>query len=256
MSCSVKRTVEVLRVDRHGLRRAPDEVAVEHPLTVSVADVEVATLLCSPSHVEDLVVGFLFSEGFIGGPEEVVSLHHDPDAARVAVELEGPLPSARRVVTSGCGARGTLRAEGLPRRVEAELVVGVSELVEAMTELHRSGRLFEATGAVHSAGLARGGRVLLVREDVGRHNAVDKVVGAALRSGLEPGQLVLLSSGRLSSEMVLKAARLGAPVVASRAAPTDLAVELAERLGVTLIGFLRGLKMNLYANPERIRGEK
>jgi len=230
-------------------------VAVEHPLTVSVGDVEVATLLCSPSHVEDLVVGFLFSEGFIGGLGDVIALHHDPDAGRVVVELRGSLPPARRVVTSGCGARGTLRAEGLPRRVEAELEVEVSELVEAMTELNRSGRLFEATGAVHSAGLARGGRVLVVREDVGRHNAVDKVVGAALRSGLGPGGLVVLASGRLSSEMVLKAARFGAPVVASRAAPTDLAVELAERLGITLVGFLRGLRMNLYANPERIRGE-
>jgi FdhD protein len=225
------------------------EVVREQPLTVYVNGERFLTLLCSPFDLEPLVLGYLWMEKVIAGLDEIAGLSVSEVDGRADVTLTRPvtLPT-ERILTSGCGGGITFRID--PRlfpRVRSTLKVKPEALAARLHDLLRDARHYHASRGIHGAALADADRVLLVAEDVGRHNAVDKLKGLALLRGLPTDDRILLSTGRVSSEMLLKAARMGVPLIASRTSPTEMAVALAEQLGITVAGYVRGDGLNLYA---------
>ena len=233
-----------------------DAVAVEEPLEIRVDGQPLAVTMRTPGHDEELALGFLYGEGLIHGPRPA-----DPpaDFAANVVDVAGPLnhdPGERRFyTTSSCGVCGKGALEEVAVH-SAPLPAGpsvVRSLVASLPDrLHQPG--FERTGGLHATGLFDiRGALLLAREDVGRHNAMDKVVGRALLDGLVPlGERVLCVSGRLSFELVQKAAVAGAPMLVGVGAPSSLAISLAEDRGMTLCGFARAGRVNVYTHPHRI----
>jgi FdhD protein len=234
-----------------------DPVAIEEPLEIRVDGRPLSVTMRTPGHDEELALGFLFGEGLIDGPREAGLTE---DFAINTVEVAGPLlrdPGERRFyTTSSCGVCGKGALEevavasaplGPGPVVDRELLVGLPERLEQPT--------FELTGGVHATGLFdTAGRLLLAREDVGRHNAMDKVIGRALLDGLLPlGDKILCVSGRLSFELVQKAAVAGAPILVGVGAPSTLAIELAADRNMTLAGFTRRGRTNVYTGPERVR---
>ncbi len=270
----VEKPFEVVALDRAVRAERLDSVAVESPLTVFIDGHELATLLCTPEHLEDLVVGFLFGQGLIAGPDDVAGLRLEVEAGRAEVRLARPVSLAdrlyaRRVITTGCGAAGSdfysaldaLQVKPLPGPVAPPSGVAAAAILEAARRLQTDSPLFRATGGVHTAVLAGpDGAAIVTRDDIGRHNAADKAIGHIVRTGDRSGQAgpgsgpaaFLMVTGRVSSDIVLKAVRGGVPIVASRSAPTSLAVELAGRLNLTLAGFVRGRRMNVYSAPWRV----
>jgi FdhD protein len=243
----------VLTVERDGQR---DEVAVEEPLEIRVDGRPLTITMRTPGHDEELALGFLYGEGLIDSPH---AAGLTADFAANTVEVAGPLtrdPGARRFyTTSSCGVcgKGSLEevavyAPDLPSgpRVARNLLAALPD--------HLRQPSFERTGGLHATGLfTAGGELELVREDVGRHNAMDKVVGRALLDGRLPlHERVLCVSGRLSFELVQKAAVAGAPILVGVGAPTSLAIALAADRGMTLAGFARGGHVNLYTGAERV----
>jgi FdhD protein len=241
-------------VVRHDGER--DEVAVEEPLEIRVDGRALTVTMRTPGHDEELALGFLFGEGLIDSPH---AAGLTDDLAANVVDVRGPLlrdPGARRFyTTSSCGVCGkgsleevAVHAPMLPAgpRVKRGLLAALPD------RLRQPG--FGRTGGMHATGLfGSDGELLLVREDVGRHNAMDKVVGRALLDGLLPlEERVLCVSGRLSFELVQKAAVAGAPILVGVGAPTSLAVELAADRGMTLAGFARDERVNVYSGEERV----
>jgi FdhD protein len=267
------RRVAVDRLADGRSRLDHDEVAVEEPLEIQLGSAPLVVLMRTPGHDAELVRGFLVSEGVVAHAGQIRSLRHcslavDPDAAdnviRVQLEdgVEVDLQRLRRNLhaSSSCGICGKASIENVleaaaPLRDDSRFDM---RLLSRLVSRLRSGQLlFDRTGGVHAAGLvAPGGELLVVREDVGRHNAVDKVVGWALASGRVPlAGHALVVSGRISFEIAQKALAARIPLLAAVSAPTSLAVELAEGAGLTLVGFLRGQRANVYGLRERLVGE-
>jgi FdhD protein len=233
-----------------------DVVAIEEPLEIRVDGSALAVTMRTPGHDEELALGFLYGEGLIDGPR-VVGLTED--LANNTIEVQGPLtrdPGVRRFyTTSSCGVCGKGALEEV-----AVLSAPVSDAptISRMLAAQLPSRLeqpgFERTGGLHATGLFNAeGEVLCTREDVGRHNAMDKVVGRALADGRLPlAGHILCVSGRLSFELVQKAAVAGAPILIGVGAPSSLAIELAQDRGLTLCGFARRGNVNVYTHPERI----
>ncbi|MFJ5992712.1 formate dehydrogenase accessory sulfurtransferase FdhD [Lentzea sp. NPDC092896] len=267
---TVRRAVE--RVSPSGRRRRVDALAAEEPLELRVNGKALAVTMRTPGHDVELAHGFLLSEGVIGSPEDVSIARFcegtGPDGMNTYNVLdvalaEGVPPPDTGVernfyTTSSCGVcgKGALDAVKLKTRYSPALDE-VKVTPEALTgfpdALRERQKVFESTGGLHAAGLFVDGELLVVREDVGRHNAVDKVLGWAVLQNLVPLRgAVLMVSGRASFELVQKAAMSGIPVLAAVSAPSSLAVELAEEQGMTLVGFLRGDSMNVYTGGERV----
>jgi FdhD protein len=233
-----------------------DEVAVEAPLEIRVDGVALAVTMRTPGHDEELALGFLRTEGLIVG---VHSVGLSADFAANVIDVEGPLrrdPGARRFyTTSSCGVcgKGALEEVAVDAPMAARGPRVPRRLLAALPDrLRQPG--FRRTGGMHATGLfTADGELTLVREDVGRHNAMDKVVGRALLEGLVPlhGR-ILCVSGRLSFELVQKAAVAGAPILVGVGAPSSLAIELAADRGITLAGFARRGRVNVYTGSERI----
>jgi FdhD protein len=233
------------------------EVVREQPLTVYVNGTRFLTLLCTPVKLEALVVGYLWMEMVIADPAEIRSLDVSPVDGRADVTLihDVELPT-ERILTSGCGGGITFRVDHrLFPRLASPLTVSAEDLAARMHDLFAAAVLYKASRGIHGAALCDPDRLLLMAEDVGRHNAVDKVTGEALLRGIPTAGRILLSTGRVSSEMLLKAARMGVPIVASRTSPTEMAVGLAEQLNVTVCGYVRTDGLNLYAGHGLVVGE-
>jgi FdhD protein len=269
---TVRRPVVRRAAGRPATRR-PDALAVEEPMELRVDGRALAVTMRTPGHDVELSHGFLLTEGVITAADQLVSARYcdsvdeagvntynvldvalAPGVASPEVGVERHFPT-----TSSCGVCGKasldavrLRSRFPPAgdtaRVEADTLYGLPDALRAAQ------RVFDSTGGLHGAGLfTAGGAPLVVREDVGRHNAVDKVLGWALLNGHVPAAgCVLMVSGRASFELVQKAVMAGVPVLAAVSAPSSLAVELAVEAGMTLVGFLRGTSMNIYAGAERI----
>jgi len=248
-------TAQTLVSVTHDGRR--DEVAVEEPLEIRVDGTPLAVTMRTPGHDEELALGFLYGEGLIDGPR---SAGPTEDFAGNVVEVSGPLlrdPDARRFyATSSCGVCGKGALEelaviapdvGAGPQITRALLADLPERLRQPT--------FERTGGLHATGLFdAGGELLLVREDVGRHNAMDKVIGRALLDGMLPlAEEVLCVSGRLCFELVQKAAMAGAPVLVGVGAPSSLAIELAADRAITLAGFARRGSVNVYTGEQRLR---
>jgi FdhD protein len=236
---------------------AQDVVAVEEPLEIRINGVPVAVTMRTPGHDEELALGFALSEGL---RPEGARLPDDLAANTVELDAPGfdPARLARSFYTSSsCGVcgKGALEAVSVEApRVTSELTVSAQLIAVLPDRLRAAQPAFEATGGIHATGLFdEHGELLCLREDVGRHNALDKVIGWAFRGGLLPlDRSVLCVSGRLSFELVQKAAVAGCPVLVAVGAPSSLAVELAKDRGVTLCGFVRGGRLNVYSEPWRV----
>src|SRR5579859_3376261 len=236
--------------------RGEDEVAVEEPLEIRAGGRALAVPMRTPGHDEELALGFLYGEGLIDGPRPAGLTQ---DLAANTVEVAGPLlhePGSRRFyTTSSCGVCGKGALEEVAV-LSAPLADGPrvlrSLLAQLPDRLEQPG--FELTGGLHATGLfAPDGTPMITREDVGRHNAMDKVIGRALLDGLVPlGERILCVSGRLSFELVQKAAVAGAPILVGVGAPSSLAISLADDRGMTLGGFARRGSVNVYTHPERV----
>ena len=239
-------------------RSHPDELAVEEPLELRIGGEPIAFTMLTPGHDEELALGFLYSEGF--HPRSAAPTA-DLAANTIEVELEAPIDPERVrrnfYTSSSCGVCGKGAIEAVrveTARVESEIRVPLDVVAGLPARLLGGQEVFAATGGLHATGLFDpAGELLCLREDVGRHNAMDKVIGWAFLAGRLPlTQNVLCVSGRLSFELVQKAAVAGCPLVVAVGAPSTLAVELARDLGVTLCGFVRGGRVNVYSEPWRV----
>jgi len=269
MSSEAVREVDVLRVaDAHAVR-ARDRVALEEPLEIQLAGASLAVVMRTPGHDLELVTGFLVTERVVSSLADVEAVRHCSDAAPeaednvVRVTLRaGVRPDLERLrrnlfASSSCGVCGKATLENALAAappLDDATRLRASVLVELPARLRAAQPAFDETGGLHAAGLFDGdGRLLVAREDVGRHNAVDKVVGWAARAGRLPlTGASLVVSGRASFEIVQKALAARIPIVAAVSAPSSLAVTLAQESGIALVGFLRGRSFNVYGSRERI----
>jgi FdhD protein len=267
---TVRRAVE--RVSPNGRQRRVDALAAEEPLELRVNGKALAVTMRTPGQDVELAHGFLLSEGVIGSAQDVSIARFcegtGPDGMNTYNVLdvalaEGVPPPDTGVernfyTTSSCGVCGKAALDAVKLKTRFSPALDPVQVTpEALTgfpdALRERQKVFESTGGLHAAGLFVNGELLVVREDVGRHNAVDKVLGWAVLQNLVPlTGAVLMVSGRASFELVQKAAMAGIPVLAAVSAPSSLAVELAEEQGMTLIGFLRGDSMNVYTGGERV----
>lgn len=264
--------VEIRRLDGDARSMAADAVAVEEPLEIRVRGRSVAVTMRTPGHDEELAAGFLLTEGVIESATDIAEIAHcqSGEARQTGnvvnvflasgVEVDFKKLTRHVFASSSCGLCGKAAIDSVIQTyptMKSSLRVSAEVLETLPAKLREAQKAFDATGGLHAAALFDStGRMLVAREDVGRHNAVDKVVGWALQQGLVPlAGCVLLVSGRVSYEIVQKALAAGLPMVCAVSAPTSLAVELARESGLTLVGFLRGRTMNLYSGVWRVGGE-
>jgi FdhD protein len=252
--------LEVERISGDRVERLQDVVIKERPATVIFNDIELATLMCTPKDLDRLAVGFLFAEGLVTGKKEIKKVVVDDADGVVWVYTKNaqkpPADSvARRFITTGCGKGLTFvdaSQRGGDLRLRSDASIPVSAIHALMKEFLSRSRLHKITGGAHSAALCNSKEILVFNEDIGRHSAIDKVVGECILKGMRMKDRFLVTSGRISSEILIKAARSRVPVIISKSAPTDLAVRLAGDFGITLVGFARGQRMNVYSNGRRI----
>ena len=233
------------------------ETIVETPVSLTVNGQVWLTFMCTPVHLEAMSVGFLYNEGIIESIDEVedvrVCEHGDNVDVWLNRSVEQP-QSWRR--TSGCTggvtavdalARVDVSFDGDQPQIPAEAVGQIVEMLVQAQELYRE------TGGVHSSALCDGEKIVVIADDIGRHNTLDKIAGLCMMNNVWPGTRILITTGRISSEMLQKAARLQAPILISRTSPSSLSIEMAERYGITLIGYARRDRFNVYANSQRIQ---
>lgn len=252
--------LEIIRIKDNRRSKEEDQVVAEMPLTLFVNGKGFITLLCSPAKLKCLAIGFLYSEGLLKTSADILNIRVDLERNAVFVEtaLEAGRVeklSAQRTITSG-GGKGMVffnvldSLQGKP--VESSLKISVPKLLQLMAALQKRALLHKATGGVHSSALADREGILFYSEDIGRHNAVDKIVGECILKNISVGNKILLTSGRLTSEIVVKASKLRLPFLVSRSAPTSLGVRLAAEMGITLVGFVRGGRLNIYTHEFRV----
>jgi len=250
----------ILRVTGQGASQGTDVVVREFPLTIILNDRELLTLLCSPTNLEYLAVGFLLSEGLIKGKDEIRKIITDEPRGVVRVKTRQDSEfvddfSFKRLITSSCGGGASIyRATDARGQLKVESQIGISavDIFALVREFQHSSQIFRASGGVHSAALCDTKSILLFSEDIGRHNAIDKIFGECILRDIPTDERIVVTSGRISSEILLKVAKRNIPVLISKSAPTNLGVKLASDFGVTLIGFVRGERMNVYANGWRV----
>jgi len=251
----------ILKVSGNNVDGVVDSVASELPITLVINNEPLVTLLCTPSELEELAVGFLLTEGILRNKETIKKLEVDEEELSVRIDLSD-LPSdftkmfEKRTISSGCGKGITFtsyRTEA-DRRIEAKgHLLSLEDIKKLLNIFRNISKLYAETGGVHSAALSNGKDILFFSEDIGRHNAVDKLIGKAFLQSISVENKILVTSGRVTSEIMTKAGRNRFPILISRAAPSCMAISYAEDMGITLIGFARGDRMNIYTWPNRIK---
>lgn len=250
----------ILRVSKEGKKDTEDIITKEFPLTIILNNQELVTLLCSPANLKYLAVGFLFSEGLLKSKDEIKKIIVDDRRGVVRVETEGDKGFtnelvSKRLITSGCGKGASFyRAADVQgqARIQSQLKISAREVFDLVNEFQHRSQVYRATGGVHSAALCNAKGILVFSEDIGRHNAIDKVFGECMLTDIPTDDCMIITSGRISSEILLKVAKRKIPIIISTSAPTNLGVRLANDLGMTLIGFVRGKRMNVYTNGWRV----
>ncbi len=235
-----------------------DHIASEKKLRIFSNNNEIVSLMCTPIMVKELVVGFGLSEGLLKGENESplswcserIEIFWKDEEVEVHLPIDAPESTA--TLTSGCAKGVTFVSEEKLSVLEDDFKVDVHSLFALYKAFLKKSELFMTTGGVHSAALCDKNEIIVFTEDIGRHNAADKIIGYAFLENIQLNDKILLLSGRLSSEIALKAIKARIPILVSRAAPTDRSVEVAKRHNITMIGFLRGQKLNIYSHPERI----
>jgi len=242
-----------------------DKIVTEFPVTVKINEEEFVTMVCSPQYIEDMVIGYLASEGVIRAYTDIKNIWVQEKEGYVHVTIDKLNPyfqnlQNKRYITSCCGAsrqgfvfiNDALTAKKM-NDISVEL--SIKDCFQLMNKLQQSAATFQETGGVHNAAICDKNGFMLSRMDIGRHNALDKLYGYCLKHHISIRDKVVVFSGRISSEILLKVAKIGCEVVLSKSAPTELALNLAEELGITTVGFIRNDSLNIYTCPERILRE-
>lgn len=256
------REVEILRIDvsSRQANQMRDCVAQEKSLHLFLNRTLYATIFCTPSKLKELAIGHLVSEGIVKSIEEIEEVNLKKDVCSVklksSVDLNKRLSLSKhfqRVILSACGSKGTYTPSQRLPRIKSNLTFKAETVLECVNSLNSVAKIYRKTGGVHAAAIfSSDGTLMAAAEDVGRHNAVDKVIGITMMRKTDLGKCVLALTGRMTGDIVMKAARLGVPVVASMAAAIDSGIAVAKKVDLTLVGFVRGKRMNIYSYPERI----
>lgn len=233
-----------------------DRVVKEEPLSISINGRHFVTAMTSPQMRREFVIGHLFVEGIIKDIKEIESLQLGDNTARVIVTHPLKVVAARKIIVSGCGTGASFLDESKLPTIHSDTKIAGSDILAGVKSLLRS-QLHDTTGGVHLVGLfqkyVHKYLAVTIVEDIGRHNALDKVIGFGLLKNIDFTKTFVASTGRISSEMALKSAAANIPLVASRGATTSLAIELGEKTGLCIIGFVRGERMNVYTHAERVQ---
>ncbi len=240
------------RFSGDGWSKTSVHVPSEMALAIYVNRQELVTIQCTPTKLNCLVLGFLYAEGIISGIGEVASIRVCEEESLAEVMLSNSdyeLPT-QRTLTSGCSGGATFKTQG--QRVDSDLAVTPKQVMSLMKKFQKQMVLYRLCGGVHYSALSDTKNLLVVAADIGRHNTLDKIQGECLLKGLSTKDRVLLSTGRVSSEMLLKAEKMRVPVVVSRRSPTGRAVSLAHDLDIALVGHARGSRLSVYSHPERL----
>lgn len=239
-----------------------DIIAEEFPLTIYLNDVEFATLVCSPDDLEELVIGFLASEGALRSFKEIESLNIDERGGFCHVKVSRELPKdygtfSKRVLGSCCGKSRQFYFQADVDTAKfslSETKLTPEQCISLMKQMQEKSTIFKDTGGIHNASIASPDGTIVHKGDIGRHNALDKLYGHCLQNNISVKDKVIVFSGRISSEVLTKASKIGVGIVLSKSAPTDLAIKLAHDLNITAAGFIRGSSFNIYSHPWRIIG--
>ncbi len=253
-------SVPVLRLTEETRDSIEDTVAREFPLTIILNNQELVTLLCSPKDLNYLAIGFLFSEGMLTSKDEIKKIIVDDSRGVARVETKADkTPDSdlifKRLITSGCGRGATFYSAADvsgQSKIESRTRISAHDVFSLVSEFQHRSEVYRATGGVHSAALSDTKTILVFNEDIGRHNAIDKILGECILKDIPTEGRAVITSGRITSEILLKVAKRGIAIIISKSAPTDLGVEMANKLGVTLLGFVRGKRLNAYTNDWRI----
>lgn len=245
----------MLRYDKGITSEIPDEFPAEFPIKLTVNGREIATLVASPHELRFLVAGFLRTQGFVREIGDFLAMGACEESGEANVHIRGDLPERLTpVLTSGCGTGVTFSFNaGAPKAAPPEITFSAEAVFNMMREMAQLSERYGRHGGIHSAAVSDGSRILLHAEDLGRHNTIDRLAGQALFSGIDLAGCLLLTSGRVSTEMAAKAASLGVALIASRTSPTDMAVRICREAGIGLAGYVRGESFRVAACPERVR---
>jgi FdhD protein len=250
--------VPAIEITENNRKEVTDTVVREYSFSLFLNGKELVTLLCSPTGLDYLITGYLFSQEIIKSRDEIIKINLDETKGRAEVTTIArampDVPQSKRLIGSS-GAREVQNYSGLSNTitpVESRLKVPASRIFDLISEFIRKSELFKDTGGVHSAAICSLERFTCYSDDIGRHNAVDRVIGECIMKNIPREDKLLLTSGRISSEILLKAARAGIPIAISKSAVTDGAIKYADKFGITLAGFVRGQRMMVYATSSRI----
>lgn len=254
------RKIILTRIDKEKIEETSDIVVCEYPLTIYLNGEEIATLLCLPKSLDYLTFGFLFSEGMIKHISDIKSVKIDEEKGKAFINIEkdeGSFPYLKRKKSVTTGSSGGTIFNNICDCVQCKpldnnIQIHYKKILSLMNNFTSKSEVFQDTGGVHSAALSNGDEMLIFHEDVGRHNALDKVIGEAFIKEVDYKDKIALTSGRISSEMLMKVAKRNISILVSRSAPMDLALKIGKEINMTIIGFVRGQRMNIYSGKERI----
>ncbi|KHE66794.1 formate dehydrogenase accessory sulfurtransferase FdhD [Halobacillus sp. BBL2006] len=252
-------TWDMIKIHQQTAENITDEVAEEFPLTIMINGEEFATMVCSPIHLEELVIGYLATEGIIRSMKDLHSISIDKDTGFAYVETGKPLPDLavhqKRWIGSCCGKSRAFYFQNdanTARTVMSHFTIKPEQCSYLMDQFQGAAQMFQRTGGVHQAAIATNDGIEIQFADIGRHNALDKLYGYMIKNRWKVKDKVIIFSGRISSEVLLKVSKMGIGCLLSKSAPTNLALQLAEDLNITAVGFVRGERMNVYTHSERI----
>jgi len=256
------RTQKIVKIKEGKAQSFEDQIVEESSLSIFLNDQKIVTLMSTPADQKFLALGFLFSEGLITQRSDVrkILFNSRKNEVKVLTEERRRIPKSRSrlgTLTSGCGKGKSLQdlKEVDPLSdvlINLEFSVTCHQIEKLVREFEKRSSVFRSTGGTHSAALADKKKLLVFKEDIGRHNAMDKVLGESLFNGIPLQDKIMISSGRISSDILSKVWRAKISLIVSRSAPTSLAIELAQKLGITIVGFARGKRMNVYTYPARV----
>ena len=251
------RQYRVLRYKQGAVTPVERQVVQEYPLRLEVNGQDLATLIASPHQLNFLVVGFLRLQGFIQGLDDILSLGVCDDFGAARVRIRGEIPERLSLtLTSGCGSGISFQLPSPPPKTaasdEPRTRYTPQQIFTLMRELSERAENYRAHGGIHSAAVGDGQQLLIYSEDLGRHNTLDRIAGEALFKNLDLHGTLLVTSGRVSTEMVAKAIRLGIVLIASRTSPTDMVIKMSEQAGITLLGYVRGDAFEVYSHAQAL----
>ena len=232
-------------------------VPKEMPFTIYINNQELVTILCTPFKLNCLVLGYLLAEGIIVDMKDIDSMRvcEDDALADVKINRSDFVFPQKRILTSGCGGGVSLNTTMGVSKIKTDISVAPEKILQLMRDMIGNAELYNLTGGIHTTALCDDKALMVVGEDIGRHNTLDKIMGECLLRKISTKDKILLTSGRISSEMLRKAAKIRVPIIASLTSPTELAVTLARNLDITLAGYVRGTHFIVYTRPDRLGAE-